>query len=58
MERLEAVLSKTGQVQSWLHRSAAPTIASLFTEGAKGQQLFGVRHVGHQHALPHSERPG
>ncbi len=40
VERLEAVLSKTGQVQSWLHRSAAPTIASLFTEGAKGQQLF------------------
>lgn len=40
VERLEAVLDKNGQVQSWLHRSAAPTIASLFTEGAKGQQLF------------------
>lgn len=39
-ERLEAVVGKDGQVQSWLHRSAAPTIASLFTEGAKGQQLF------------------
>ena len=39
-ERLEAVIDKQGQVQSWLHRSAAPTIASLFTEGAKGQQLF------------------
>ncbi len=40
VERLEAVLDKSGQVQSWLHRSAAPTIASLFSEGAKGQQLF------------------
>ncbi|MBD9423307.1 xanthine dehydrogenase family protein molybdopterin-binding subunit [Achromobacter sp. ACM04] len=40
VERLEAVLDKNGQVQSWLHRSAAPTIASLFSVGAKGQQLF------------------
>lgn len=40
VERLEAVLDGKGQVQSWLHRSAAPTIASLFTEGAKGQQVF------------------
>lgn len=40
VERLEAVLDQSGQVQSWLHRSAAPTIASLFSEGAKGQQLF------------------
>ncbi|MCY1500295.1 Isoquinoline 1-oxidoreductase subunit beta [compost metagenome] len=40
VERLEAVLDKSGQVQSWLHRSAAPTIASLFSVGAKGQQMF------------------
>lgn len=40
VERLEAVVGKSGQVQSWLHRSAAPTIASLFSEGAKGQQIF------------------
>ena len=40
VERLEAVLDQSGQVQSWLHRSAAPTIASLFSEGAKGQQIF------------------
>ena len=40
VERLEAVIDKKGRVQSWLHRSAAPTIASLFSEGAKGQQLF------------------
>ncbi|WP_133492383.1 xanthine dehydrogenase family protein molybdopterin-binding subunit [Alcanivorax sp. 24] len=39
-ERLEAVIDQAGKVQSWLHRSAAPTIASLFAEGAKGQQLF------------------
>ncbi len=40
VERLEAVIDRKGQVQSWLHRSAAPTIASLFSEGAKGQQIF------------------
>lgn len=40
VERLEAVVDRKGQVQSWLHRSAAPTIASLFSEGAKGQQIF------------------
>lgn len=39
-ERLEAVLDQDGRVQSWLHRSAAPTIGSLFTEGAQGEQLF------------------
>ncbi|MCO5120943.1 MAG: molybdopterin-dependent oxidoreductase [Burkholderiaceae bacterium] len=40
IERLEAVIGAVGQVQSWLHRSAAPTIASLFSEGARGQQIF------------------
>lgn len=40
VERLEAVIDQQGQVQSWLHRSAAPTIASLFVDGAKGQQMF------------------
>lgn len=39
-EHLEAVISPNGQVNSWLHRSAAPTIASLFSEGAQGQQVF------------------
>lgn len=39
-ERLEAVMDQKGQVHSWLHRSAAPTIASLFSEGAQGEQLF------------------
>jgi len=40
VERLEAVVGKDGRPQTWLHRSAAPTIGSLFTQGAKGQQLF------------------
>ena len=40
VERLEAVMDAQRQVQSWLHRSAAPTIASLFAQGAKGQQMF------------------
>lgn len=36
-QRLEAVMDHEGQVRSWLHRSAAPTIGSLFVEGAKEQ---------------------
>lgn len=40
VERLEAVIDPAGKVQSWLHRSAAPTIGSLFSEGAQGEQLF------------------
>lgn len=36
-QRLEAVMDDAGQVRSWLHRSAAPTIGSLFVEGAKEQ---------------------
>lgn len=40
VERLEAVIDSQGQVSSWLHRSAAPTIASLFTVGAMGEQMF------------------
>lgn len=37
VERLEAVLKPDGLPQSWLHRTAAPSIGSLFTVGAKGQ---------------------
>ncbi len=37
VERLEAVLGKGGQPETWLHRTAAPTIGSLFAVGAKGQ---------------------
>lgn len=36
-DHLEAVLGSNGQPMTWLHRSAAPTIGSLFQEGAKGQ---------------------
>lgn len=39
-ERLEAVVGKDGQPETWLHRSAAPSISSLFVEGAKGLQVF------------------
>ncbi|AEC19459.1 isoquinoline 1-oxidoreductase beta subunit; signal peptide [Pusillimonas sp. T7-7] len=40
VERLEAVVGKNGQPASWLHRSSAPSISSLFAEGAKGLQVF------------------
>ncbi|WP_376779400.1 xanthine dehydrogenase family protein molybdopterin-binding subunit [Pseudomonas lopnurensis] len=40
VERLEAVIDSQGQVSSWLHRSAAPTIGSLFNDGAMGGQIF------------------
>lgn len=39
-QRLEAVIDDAGQVRSWLHRSAAPTIGSLFVEGAKEQMAI------------------
>ncbi|EGI78138.1 xanthine dehydrogenase family protein molybdopterin-binding subunit [Hylemonella gracilis] len=41
-ERLQAVLNDHGLPDSWLHRTAAPTIASLFVQGAKEQQPFEV----------------
>lgn len=37
VDHLEAVLDPRGMPLTWLHRSAAPTIGSLFQEGAKGQ---------------------
>jgi isoquinoline 1-oxidoreductase beta subunit len=40
VERLEAVIGPAGRPGSWLHRTAAPTIGSLFSAGAKGQQSF------------------
>ena len=40
LQRLEAVMGDEGQVRSWLHRSAAPTIGSLFVEGAKEQMAI------------------
>jgi isoquinoline 1-oxidoreductase beta subunit len=40
MERLEAALDERGMPSAWLHRTAAPTIASTFAAGAKQQQPF------------------
>lgn len=55
VERLEAVMDDKAQVQSWLHRSAAPTIASLFSAGAKGQQLFesAMSAINMPYRIPH-----
>ena len=39
VERLEVALDASGKPTAWLHRTAAPTIASIFAEGAKGEQL-------------------
>ena len=40
VERLEVALDASGKPSAWLHRTAAPTIASIFSEGAKGEQPF------------------
>ena len=37
VERLEAVLDSKGRPSAWLHRTAAPSILSLFVPGGKGQ---------------------
>ncbi len=37
LEHLESTLDASGKPQAWLHRSAAPTIASTFVAGAKGE---------------------
>lgn len=37
VERLEAVVNAQGRPTTWLHRTAAPSILSLFVEGGKGQ---------------------
>lgn len=42
VERIEAALDDNGRPTAWLHRSAAPTIASTFAAGAKGEQPFEV----------------
>lgn len=40
VERIESVLDASGKPTAWLHRSAAPTIASTFTVGAMGKAPF------------------
>lgn len=55
VERLEAVVGKNGLPETWLHRSAAPTIGSLFTEGAKGLQMFeaAMSAINMPYRIPH-----
>ena len=38
LEHLESTLDAKGKPLAWLHRTAAPTIASTFVAGAKGEQ--------------------
>ena len=45
-EHLEASLDRRGKVSGWLHRSVAPTIASLFGPDPKHQQAFETN-MGH-----------
>jgi isoquinoline 1-oxidoreductase beta subunit len=40
VERLEAGLDEKGMPVAWLHRSAAPTIGSIFAAGAKNELPF------------------
>lgn len=40
LDRLEAVVNDDGMPLAWLHRTAAPTITSLFTPGAKAAAPF------------------
>ncbi|WP_454754027.1 molybdopterin cofactor-binding domain-containing protein [Cupriavidus necator] len=40
VERMESLLDASGKPAAWLHRSAAPTIASTFKVGAQGKAAF------------------
>ena len=53
--RLEAALKPDGLPDAWLHRTAAPTIGSTFTQGAKGPTPFeaGMSAVNMPYAIPH-----
>ncbi|RCW68179.1 xanthine dehydrogenase family protein molybdopterin-binding subunit [Pseudorhodoferax soli] len=55
VDRLEAVLQPDGRPQAWLHRTAAPTIAALFSAGAKVSAPFeaGMSAVNMPFAVPH-----
>jgi isoquinoline 1-oxidoreductase beta subunit len=54
VERLEAALDAAGTPVAWLHRTAAPTIGSLFTAGLKGEQAFelGMSAINLPFAIP------
>lgn len=55
IERLEAALKPDGLPEAWLHRTAAPTIGSTFTQGAKGPTPFeaGMSAVNMPYSIPH-----
>ncbi len=55
VERLEAVVGKDGRPETWLHRSASPSISSLFAEGAKGLQVFeaAMSAINMPYQIPH-----
>ena len=54
-DHLESVLDAKGMPQTWLHRSAAPSISSLFQEGAKGQSSMemGMGAINMPYQIPH-----
>lgn len=55
LDRLEAALGDDGMPQAWLHRTAAPTITSLFAPGAKAAAPFetGMSASNMPFAVPH-----
>lgn len=55
VEHIEAVLRPDGLPQSWLHRTAAPSITSLFAPGGKGQSEFeaGMSALNMPFSIPH-----
>jgi len=55
VERLEAAVGPGGLPQAWLHRSAAPTIASTFAQGARGPAPFeaAMSAVNMPFSIPH-----
>ena len=54
-EYLQAVVKDDGMPQAWLHRTAAPTIASIFSQGAKGPAPFeaGMSAINIPFDIPH-----
>ena len=55
LEHLEASLDAAGKPQAWLHRTTAPTIASIFSAGAKGEAPFelAMSAINVPFAIPH-----
>ena len=58
VERLEAGLDAGGKPVAWLHRSAAPTIVSLFAPDPKHELPFELGMGARQHAVRHPEPAG